>query len=245
MTILHVKSTALDSPASTGNVSLTVSSVAGNALFFCAIDYGDGAAGQITAITDSAGNTWTQYDRKQDALPTCGASIWYTLNAAAVSSITVHATAGFVGEMYEFSGVSATDVKHDSTGTSTSVSSGATVAPAGTADLVLCVGGNTQDSIATTYSAAALTTAGGTFIKHNEAAAFTVGGYTGRNILAAATAQTFTMTLSGSDDWVAIVALFSPTILTNIKTVDGLAKASVKTVSGLPIASVKTIEGLA
>lgn len=41
-----------------------------------------------------------------------------------------------------------------------------------------------------------------------------------------------------------LMVAFSPSIPTNIKTVNGLVKASIKTVNGLAIASVKSINGL-
>lgn len=49
---------------------------------------------------------------------------------------------------------------------------------------------------------------------------------------------------TGTSGGVQVIASFSPTPPTSVKTVNGLARASVKTVNGLAIASIKTINGL-
>lgn len=200
-----------------------VTTTAGNLLVLAILDQSDASSAKVTGVTDSASNVWSQIVRANNATGIIGASIWATaVGAAAISSgnftIALGASGTCLAQFYEVAGAGAgagtggSDVSHANTGTSTAVSSGSSGTPTGTADIAIAIGGNFNPISPPTMTSQAFTTGGGVFVNPHPAspAAFQAQGVSGRVIIGAATAQTFSYTLGGSDDWASVVALWQP-----------------------------------
>ncbi|MGH9079644.1 MAG: fibronectin type III domain-containing protein, partial [Acidimicrobiales bacterium] len=115
--------------SSTTTVTLPAPSTAGDLLVLTAGLY-TGASQQIKAVSDGK-NTWTKVGSYSVSGRDSEGELWYTANAASVSSVTVTTAAAAALQLQEFSGVAASAALDTSAGTSntgTSASSGTATA---------------------------------------------------------------------------------------------------------------------
>lgn len=180
-------------------LAVTISTAAGNFLIACISASGD----DITGVTDSAGNTWTQAVTKVITNETRSAQIWYTANAAAVTSVSVahsNSAATVYVNVSEWSGLAAStpgDGTSSDTGTSTDILVGS-VATANASDLLIAtnIHVNWATNTAARDSFTDLTTASTSW--HNSA--YRIVGVTGT--------YTTSWGMSTSQKWAGVIAAF-------------------------------------
>ena len=196
---------ATESTQST-TLTATITSTAGDLLVVTASLRGVNTFAS-TAVTDSGGDTYSTVLTKTTGTNATG--MFYVANAAAVTSVTVHAsaTATIVETVQEFSGVSVStplDVDAGATATSTSPGSGSTAATAQAVELVVAgIGWNSGPTISAqtagyTHNSAHQSTP--TSLLNNVQSAYLVSSSTGP--------QAYGATLSSSTFWGDIVATF-------------------------------------
>ena len=168
-----------------------------------------GITNPITSVTDSAGNTWTRIGAFAVSGHYSDGEMWYSANAAPVTTVTVHtASAAVISlELEEFSGIATTNALDVSAGTSNSSTSpnSGTATPTGTGDLVVgfIAGHNNGQSISVTspgYTAQTQQTS-----SSGSSIASVITGY---QILTSANPQSFTGNFSSSMYWAAGIVCF-------------------------------------
>ena len=220
--------------------SPSANTVAGNTLILLA------AAGQynayVTGVSDSKGNTWTvdvvnaTSGRTADV---CHAYLTTAILTSDTITVTVNATTP-LGSLWleEFSGL-ASGNSFDKSGTKT-VSAGTSYTTSSTGVL------SQADELAIGTAFIAETGIAGYAKDANFTNTPTQQLYRSASqyrIVSATTAITMSATWTNSVNNLASLATYKGST-TNIKTINGLAKASIKTINGLAIASVKTFNGL-
>jgi len=190
----------------TNTATLATPSRAGDLLVLSAGLY-SGATNQITAVTDSAGNTWNRIGAFSVAGHYSDGEMWYSANAVPTASVTVHTSTAtnMAVEVLEFSGVATTAPLDISTGASsagTAPSSGS-ANPAATNDLVVgFVAGHGNGQ------AIAVTAPGYATQPQQTTGASVASVVTGYRVLTAASAPAFTGTCATSMYWAAGIATF-------------------------------------
>ena len=169
-----------------------------------------GLTNQITRVTDSAGNTWTKIGAFSTSGHYSDGELWYSPNAAAVTSVT--ATVGtatvLAVEVAEFSGVAVVNPLDGFAGTSntgTTANSGS-ANPTGPADLAVAfiAGHGSSQAIAVT-STGFSTLPQQTSSNAGSTTASVIVGY---KVLNPATAQDFAGGFSSGMYWAAGIAVF-------------------------------------
>ena len=170
-----------------------------------------GSSNHITSITDSGGNTWTNVGAYFAAGHFSDGEMWYSANAKSDTNVVIHVTTAAMAaiSVQEFSGVATTTPLDVSLGASTTTASTApssgAVTPTAATDLMvgLIAGHNNAQAITVTpaigYTAQAQQTSG------------TTGGasvVTGYKVLSAASAQTFSGSLTTAVFWASGIAAF-------------------------------------
>ncbi len=180
----------------------------GGLLVLSASEY-TGATNHITAVTDSAGNTWALIGAFDVAGHYSNGEMWYSTNAASARTVTVHmaSAASIAFGVQEFSGIATTnplDVSAGSSSTGTAASSGSAAL---TVPNELAVGfiaghGNIQPISVTTpgYAVQPQQTTTGTVTTVT----------TGYQLLGAPSTQSFSGTFASAMYWAAGIAFFRP-----------------------------------
>jgi len=192
--------------STTNTVTLGTPTSAGDLLVLSAGLY-SGTTNQITAVIDSAGNTWTRIGAYATAGHYSDGEMWYSANAAPTSSITVRTStaANTALELLEFSRVATTaplDIATGASNTGIAPSSG-TIDPAATNDLVVgFIAGHGNGEAIT------VTAPGYTSQSQQTTGASVASVITGYQVLTLPSAQTFTGSLTTSIYWAAGIATF-------------------------------------
>lgn len=237
MAALQVQ-TATQATGSGTSVVITVSSTVQNNLVVIHVKV-TGVTETLSSVTDDKGNTYVV------SSPLAGGTEYRLYQAygvqvtGGVTAITCNFSSNVASKRCgadEYSGNKITnattfDASATGTGTGTSLATGA-LSPAATGELIVA-----------TYavSGPATFTNGTNYTLYNGVNPVTVRS---QYRLSGTTSETAPCTQNVSQTWGVIATAFK-LITTNIKTIEGLAKASVKTDNALAIASVKTINGLA
>jgi RHS repeat-associated protein len=207
--LAQVQEVGATESAQSTTLAATITSTAGDLLVVTATLRGVSTFGS-TAITDSASDTYTTVLTKSTGSNVTG--MFYVANAAAVSSVTVHAsaTATITASVQEFSGVSTSaplDVDAGASATSTAPASGSTGTTAQAVELVVGgIGWNGGTTISAQTSGYTVNTAHqstATSAYNNAQSAYEVTTATGT--------QAYAATISASVFWGDIVATFTAT----------------------------------
>lgn len=195
----------------------------------------------ITAMSDTAGNTYTKIAYYAGAGST-NITFWYakniTGNASNIVTATFASSTGYYNiTVVQYSGIDQTsplDVYDTAQGTGTSVTSGA-FTTTNANDLILCYA--STNSIISGYSAGS-----GFTLRDNGA----LGAFQEKIVSTIQTSTTASMSHSNSVSWAFATMAFKGLAVgpTNLKSYNGLAKSSIKSINGLAIGSVKSINGL-
>ncbi len=187
--------------------TFTNPTTAGNLLVLSASVY-TGATNHITSITDSAGNTWTRIGAFSVASHNSDGEMWFSANAASVTSVTAHlgAAATMALGVQEFSGLAPTplDVAAGTAGTSTAAASGPATA---TGANELAVGFVTGHANAQTMT---VTSAGYTALPQRTSTGTIASVVTGYKVLGAGSGESFTASFGTAMYWATGIAIFRP-----------------------------------
>ena len=193
--------------SSTTTVTLPAPSTSGDLLVLTASLY-TGATHPITAISDTAGNTWTKSGDYFISGTNSDGELWYAANAKSVSTVTVTTSAVVALQLEEFSGVASSnplDGTNGGTGKSTSATSG-TATPSASGDLA--VGFIAGHATAQTIS---VTSPGYTALPmQSTTSPSTVTVVSGYQDLSTTGSQSFTGSFGASMTWASGIALFKP-----------------------------------
>ena len=192
--------------STTNTVTLATPTTPGDLLVLSAGVY-SGTTNQITSVTDSAGNAWIRIGAFAVSGHYSDGEMWYSANAGPTSSVTVStSTATHVAvEVLEFSGVATTaplDISTGASNTGNTPSSGS-VNPTAMNDLVVGFIAGHGNGEAITFTAPGYTTQ-----PQQTTGASVASVITGYQVLAAASAQTFTGNFATSMYWAAGIAAF-------------------------------------
>jgi hypothetical protein len=181
----------------------------GHLLVLSASEY-TGATNHLTSVTDSAGNTWTRIGAYDVSGHNSNGELWYTANAAPVTTVTVHAAsaASIAFEVQEFSGVATAaplDVSAGTSNTGTAASSGTATTSVANELVVGFVAGHNN--------AQAITVTSPGFV--NEAQQTTTAGtiatiVTGYQVVGTPGSASYAGTFGTAMYWAAGVAVFKP-----------------------------------
>jgi hypothetical protein len=166
-----------------------------------------GTTNHITSVTDSAGNTWTRIGAFSVASHNSDGEMWYSPNAASVTTVTVNvaAAATIALSAQEFSGIataSPLDVSAGTANTSNTPSSGPAAATAANELAVGFVAGHANAQTIT------VTAAGYTAQPQQTSTGTIATVVTGYKVLASAGSETFTASFGTAMYWAAGVAIF-------------------------------------
>jgi hypothetical protein len=179
---------------------------AGNLLVLSASVY-TGATNHVTSVTDSAGNIWTRVGSYSVASHNSDGEMWYSPNAAPVTTVTVHvASAATIAlGVQEFSGIATTnplDVSAGTANTGTAPSSGPATAGAANELAVGLVAGHANAEVITVN-------APGYTAQPQQASAGTIATVvTGYKVLSSASTETFGGSFGTAMYWAAGIAIF-------------------------------------
>jgi hypothetical protein len=188
--------------ATSTSAGLTVSPTQSGDLLVLSASLYTGASNNITAVADSAGDTWTKLKAVDTSGHNSDGELWYTFTKGSATSVEVTTKAtGEAFEVQEFSGVGGIDTQSAfASGTGTSASSGSAT-PSATGDLAVgFVAGHASTQAITTsagYTAAP---------QVNGTNATLATGYQ----VTGAGALTFGGTFTATMYWAAGLALFTP-----------------------------------
>jgi hypothetical protein len=194
--------------SSTTKVTLAVPSTPGDLLVLTSSVY-TGATHLITAVSDSAGNTWTKDGDYFISGTNSDGELWYAADAKSASTVTVTTKATTVAlQLEEFSGVATSnplDASNGGTGKSTSATSG-TATPSASGDLAVgFIAGHA------TAQAISVTSPGYTALPmQSTTSPSTVTVVSGYQDVAATGSQSFSASFGASMTWAAGIALFKP-----------------------------------
>ena len=193
--------------SSTSTITFGAVSTAGDLLVLSA-SVSTGLSNQITAVTDSAGNTWTKIGAYATSGHNSDGELWYAANAQPVRTVTVQlvTTTSLALQVEEFSGIATTGTLDASVGASNTgtAANSNSITPAGTHDLVVgfVAGHGNTEQINLTSPSTALgpqqTTSG----------TGTTSVTTGFLTLSTSSPQTAAASFAGSMYWAAGVAAF-------------------------------------
>jgi hypothetical protein len=178
----------------------------GNLLVLSASVY-TGATNHITSITDSAGNTWTRVGAFSVASHNSDGEMWYSTNAASVTSVTAHlaSAATMALGVQEFSGIAPTTPLDVSAGTSNTSTAAASGQATGSLANELVVGFATGHANAETMT---VTSAGYTVEPQRTSTGTIASVVTGYKVLGAASTESFTASFGTAMYWAAGIAIF-------------------------------------
>jgi hypothetical protein len=194
--------------SSTTTVTLPVPSTPGDLLVLTS-SVDTGATHRITAVSDSAGNTWTMEGDYFISGSVSDGALWYAADAKSARTVTVTTGATAVAlQLEEFSGVATSnplDASNGGTGKSTSATSG-TATPTASGDLAVgfIAGHATAQAISVTspgYIALPM---------QSTTSPSTVTVVSGYQDVAATGSQSFSSSFGASMTWAAGIALFKP-----------------------------------
>lgn len=194
--------------SSATSVTLPAASTPGDLLVLSASVY-TGATQPITAVTDSAGDAWTEVGNYFTSGVNSDGELWYTAGARSVTSVTVSTKATAVAlQLAEFSGVAGSSALDGSIGTSghgTSASSGSATASASGDLAVGFIAGHTTSQTVTVTSPGYNPLPMQTTTSPN-----TVTVLSGYQNIAASGSTSFAGSFGAAMNWAAGVALFKP-----------------------------------
>jgi Calcineurin-like phosphoesterase/PEGA domain len=194
--------------SSTTSVTLPVPSTPGDLLVLSASVY-TGATHPITAVTDSAGDTWTEAGNYFTSGVNSDGELWYAAGAGSVTSVTVTTGATAIAlQLDEFNGVASSNALDGSIGTSGHSTSGfsgsATASGSGDLAVGFIAGHATGQTVTVTspgYNALPMQTT---------TSPNTVTVLSGYENIAAPGATSFAGSFGAAMNWAAGVALFKP-----------------------------------
>jgi len=192
-------------------IKATMTTSAGHLLAACIVMY-TGATQHVSSVTDDGGNTWALWSKGGLYVSghNCRVEIWTTVATAANTSgvtATFSTSLGAAMSVQEHSLISGIDQDAGTANTSTSPSSGATAALAGSTDLAIgCIGiGASTEAITSTGSGYTACTQRSSAVSSANVAILSAYKYSANSA-----GETYTGTLGTAKYWGCGVICFTP-----------------------------------